>query len=87
MFHMVFGYMIVQALLPLVKCFGHLPSPVGRSFSRLLNTGTRPFDAVNYWGSRAAGLVYDRHRMVGKLERVTASLARTLSRRPRRHCH
>ncbi|MFY9636280.1 MAG: DinB family protein [Cellulosimicrobium cellulans] len=80
MFHMVFGYMVVQALLPLVKFFGHLPPSVGRAFSRLLNAGTRSFDAVNYWGSRAAGLVYNRHRMVRKLERVTASLARSLAR-------
>ncbi len=80
MFHMVFGYMVVQALLPLVRFFGHLPVPVGRAFSRLLNAGTRPFDAVNYWGSRAAELVYNRDRMVGKLERVTASLARSLAR-------
>jgi hypothetical protein len=80
MFHMVFGYMVVQALLPLVKFFGHLPPPVGRAFARLLNAGIRPFDAVNFWGSRAAGLVFNRRRMVGKLERVTASLARNLAR-------
>lgn len=80
MFHMVFGYMVVQALLPLVKFFGRLPPPAGRAFSRVLNAGTRPFHAVNYWGSRAAALVYNRHRMVRKLERVTASLARSLAR-------
>jgi hypothetical protein len=80
LFHMVFGYMVVQALLPLVKIFGHLPQPVGRGFARLLNAGIRPFDAVNYWGSVAAGRVFNRRRMAAKLERVTALLARNLAR-------
>jgi hypothetical protein len=80
LFHMVFGYMVVQALVPLVKIFGLLPPAVGRGFARLLNAGTRPFDVVNYWGSRAAARFFNRRRMAGKLERVTASLARRLSR-------
>jgi hypothetical protein len=80
LFHMVFGYMVVQALLPLVKIFGRLPPAVGRGFARLLNAGTRPFDAVNYWGLRAAARFFNRRRMAAKLERVTASLARRLSR-------
>jgi hypothetical protein len=80
LFHMVFGYMVVQALLPLVKIFGRLPPAVGRAFARLLNAGTRPFDAVHYWGSRAAPRFFNRRRMAAKLERVTASLARRLSR-------
>lgn len=80
LFHMVFGYMVVQALLPLVKIFGLLPPAVGRGFARLLNAGTRPFDVVNYWGSRAAARFFNRRRMADKLERVTASLARRLSR-------
>ena len=80
LFHMVFGYMVVQALLPLVKIFGHLPGPAGRGFARLLNAGARPFHAVNYWGSVAAERVFNRHRMAGKLDRVTAALARSLAR-------
>ncbi|WP_223256907.1 DinB family protein [Arthrobacter globiformis] len=80
LFHMVFGYMVVQALLPLVKTFGHLPPTLGKVFARLLNAGTRPFDVVNYWGSRAASLVYNRNRMLRKLERVTDALARRLAR-------
>lgn len=80
LFHMVFGYMVVQALLPLVKIFGRLPPPAGRGFARLLDAGTRPFDVVNYWGSRAAARYFNRRRMAGKLERVTASLARSLAR-------
>jgi len=54
LFHMVFGYMIVQRLLILVKVFNRLPDEVSRSFARLLNAATRPFDVINYYGSSAA---------------------------------
>jgi hypothetical protein len=43
-----FGYMVVLALLPLVKFFGHLPALPGKIFARLLNAGTRPFDVLKY---------------------------------------
>ncbi|WP_426997491.1 DinB family protein [Pseudarthrobacter sp. N5] len=80
LFHMVFGYMVVQALLPLVRLFGRLPPPVSLGFSWLLNAGTAPFDVVNYWGSKAAALVFNRKRMAAKLWRVTASLERRMER-------
>ena len=54
LFHMVFGYMIVQRLLILVKIFSRLPDQVRRVFARCLNAATKPFDAINYYGSCAA---------------------------------
>ena len=78
LFHMVFGYMVVRVLLPLVHGVSRLPAPAGRAFAAVLNAGTRPFDAVNYWGSRAAALVYDRRRMGPKLDRTIAALSRRL---------
>jgi len=33
LFHMVFGYMVVQALLPLVRIFGALAAPLSRVFA------------------------------------------------------
>lgn len=80
LFHMVFGYMVVRALLPLVRAVSRLPRPVGKSFAAVLNAGTRPFNVVNYWGSRAASLVYDRRRMGRKLEKTIASLSMQLER-------
>jgi len=80
LFHMVFGYMVVQRLLILVKAFSRLPDPISRSFARVLNAATRPFDVINYYGSCAAALVYNRHRMGTKMDRVTASLQRKLAR-------
>jgi hypothetical protein len=78
LFHMVFGYMVVRALLPLVHLVSRLPQPAGRGFAALLNAGTRPFDVVNYWGSRAAAVFYNRHRMLRKLEKTSAAISRRL---------
>jgi hypothetical protein len=44
LFHMVFGYMVVGALLPLVRVVSALPAPLGEAFARTLNAGTLPFD-------------------------------------------
>jgi hypothetical protein len=57
LFHMVFGYMIVQRLLILVKAFSRLPDQVSRVFAHVLNAATRPFNVINYYGSCAAALV------------------------------
>ncbi|MFF2318224.1 DinB family protein [Arthrobacter sp. NPDC058097] len=78
LFHMVFGYMVVRALLPLVHLISRLPKPVGKAFAALLNAGTPPFDAVNYWGSRGAALVYNKRRMARKLDRTIRSISRKL---------
>ncbi|WP_459383536.1 DinB family protein [Arthrobacter humicola] len=75
LFHMVFGYMVVRALLPLVHVVSRLPRPAGRAFAAVLNAGTGPFDVVNYWGSRAAARVYNRRRMSRKLDRTIAALS------------
>src|SRR5687768_7472671 len=56
LFHMVFGYMLVQRLLPLVRVLGRLPDRVSATYARLLNAATTPFHQVNYYGCCAAAL-------------------------------
>src|SRR5262245_45449173 len=51
LFHMVFGYIVVQRLLLLVRMFGHQPQPFSRAFARMLNGTTPLFDVVNFYGS------------------------------------
>jgi hypothetical protein len=80
LFHMVFGYMVVQRLPILVTVFSRLPDNASRMFARVLNASTKPFDVINYDGSCAAALVYNRRRMGAKMNRVIASLERTLTR-------
>ncbi|MGY1948956.1 DinB family protein [Nocardia asiatica] len=82
LFHMVFGFMVVLRLLPLVRLFGRLPPRISAIYARLLNAGTAPFHAVNYLGSCAAALVYNRRRMTGKCDRVIAALQRKLASEP-----
>lgn len=80
LFHMLFGYLIVLALIPIVKLFGHLPRKSSRYFARFLNSMTRPFDTVNYLGSRLGAKVYDHSRMGAKFDKTIASLQLRLSR-------
>lgn len=87
LFHMVFGYMIVQRLLILVKVFGCLPDQVSRAFAGLLSAATRPFDVINYYGSCSAALVYNRRRMGAKIDRIIAALQRKLAREPEDALH
>jgi len=82
LFHMVFGYMVVQRLLILVRVLGHLPEPVGRAFAGLLNAAARPFHRINYYGSCLAATVYNRNRMGAKLDRVVDALQRSIYRMP-----
>jgi hypothetical protein len=78
LFHMLFGYMIVCALLGLVRMFGRLPDGFGRLFARLLNAGTRPFHVVNYLGSCGGALVFRGARLTRRLDRTVAVLHRRL---------
>jgi hypothetical protein len=79
LFHMVFGYMVTYRLLILMTVFDRLPDAVSRRFARVLNAAATPFDVINYYGSSAAALVYNRRRMGAKMDRVVAALQRTLA--------
>jgi DinB superfamily len=80
LFHMLFGYMIVRALLPLMAVFGRLPGGFSRAYAWPLNAATRPFDLINYLGPCAAVHVYGHRRMGAKLDRVLAALRGRLDR-------
>ena len=76
LFHMVFGYMIVRALLPLVRLFGQLPDRAGRVFAGLLNAGRAPFHVVNYLGSCGGALGFHGPRLIRQMDRTVAALSR-----------
>ncbi|SEB47016.1 DinB superfamily protein [Amycolatopsis tolypomycina] len=79
LFHLVFGYQIVRALLVLVRVFGRLPDPVSRGFAATLNAATRPFHVINYLGSCGGGLIGP-DRAARWLDHIIASLHRSLDR-------
>src|SRR5438046_3464059 len=47
LFHMLFGYLIVPALLVLVRFFGLFPDGASKVFARLLDSAHRPFHLIN----------------------------------------
>jgi hypothetical protein len=87
LFHMLFGYMVVVTLIGLVKVLGLLPPSATTGFALVLNLSTRPFDAINYWGSRLAARFYNHRRMGAKFDRVAASLATKLRQTPEASLH
>jgi hypothetical protein len=78
LFHMLFGYIVVRALLPLVGLFGRLPPGFSRVYAGSLNAMARPFDLINYLGPCVGVHVYGHRRMGAKLDRVLAGLHRAV---------
>jgi hypothetical protein len=78
LFHMLLGYLIIRALSILVRLFGRLPDGVSRAYARLLNGAARPFDAVNYLGSRLGGNTLSARRMGIMFDHVITKLHRRL---------
>ncbi|WP_329625233.1 DinB family protein [Streptomyces sp. NBC_01255] len=79
LWHMLFGYMVVRALLILVRAFGRLPRRVSKVFARVLDAVTVPFDLVNYLGPCGAVKVYGPRRMAAAFDRGTRALERRLA--------
>src|SRR6478609_11912620 len=61
LWHMVFGYLIVRTLLPLVHTLGRLNR--SRRFAAALDAAHRPFHWINHAGSAGGGLLLTPHRM------------------------
>ncbi len=87
LFHMVFGFLVVRRLLPLVRVVSSLPPRAGRAFAALLDAGRVPFHWVNYMGSRGAALVFNRRRMGRLSDHTIAALVRSLQFEPEDRLH
>jgi DinB superfamily len=72
--------LLVRNLLPLVKTLSRLPPGVSRGFAAALNAATKPFHHVNFVGSVGGARVVGHERMERLMDRVVASLQRSLSR-------
>ena len=80
LFHMLLGFLIMRSLLALAKVVARLPAGFGSGWARLLNAGTKPFDAVNFVGSWLGGSVMPRRAMVVLCDRTIAASHRRLDR-------
>ena len=77
LWHMVFGYLIVRTLMPLVRTLGRLGW--SRRFAATLNAARRPFHLINYLGSCAGGLILRPSTMASILDRSITALQRQLT--------
>ena len=77
LYHMVFGYMIVRTLQPLVHGLGRLHR--SRRFAATLDAGRRPFHMVNYVGSVVGGQVLTPAATERLLDRTLNALQRHLA--------
>jgi hypothetical protein len=75
---MLFGYLLMRALIVLARVFAYLPNSASRMFARVLDAVTGPFHWINYLGSCAGAKVFPTRRMAGKLDRVTMALEQRL---------
>lgn len=82
LFHLLFGYLVVRALLPLVWLMSRLPAGAGRGFAATLNAMARPFHGVNYLGSVIGGHLWSLRMMGWLFDRACTGLARRLARLP-----
>ena len=78
LFHLVFGYLVVRTLRPLVRGFGRHPLAWSRRFSAVLHAVRRPYHLVNYLGSCVGGTLLRPSTMATLLDRTIAALRRGL---------
>ena len=86
LFHMLFGYLIVRALLILARIFGLLPDAASRAFARLLDSAQRPFHLINYLGSRAGARLIPPRRMPPCSTTSSQPCSGTWNERPNPRC-
>jgi hypothetical protein len=84
LFHMLFGFLVVRALLPLVKGFGRVPDVFSRWFAAALNAATRPFHVVNYLSALPGGSVLPRPALGKFMDSTIRHLRARLARESER---
>ena len=77
LFHMLFGYLIVRTLLPLVHTLGRLGW--SRRFAATLNALYRPFQVINYLGSCGGGQLLSPRRMTALMDITMRAIRRRLA--------
>ena len=76
LWHIVFGFVILAALAPLVRFWGRVPRRYSKRFARLLNHATGLLNQVNAWGARGGARVFTRRRIGRRFDRAYAAVLR-----------
>jgi len=77
--HMMFGFIVIDMLLPLARLWGRLPRDSSKWFAGLLNSFTGPFNWFNALGARAQGKVLNRSQLGRTYDHIYFSLLKKLS--------
>ena len=72
--HIVFGFLILNALFPMARMWGKLPRETSKPFARFLNLITGPFNWINALGARGQGKVFTYHRIGRVFDKTISSL-------------
>ena len=79
MSHILFGFIIVAALLPLSRLWGRFPRGSSRWFAQLLDALTRPFNWINALGARMQATVFLPQRVGPIFDRVHRNLLKQIA--------
>lgn len=78
MAHITFGFMILNALMPMARFWGRLPKESSQWFAALLNAFTGFFNWFNMLGARGQGKVFTYQRVIKVFDRAYYSLLKKL---------
>lgn len=76
--HMTFGFIILNALLPLARLWARLPTWTSKPFAWLLNAFTRPFNWINALGTRGQARLFTLGRIAKIYDRVNDRLIKQI---------
>ncbi len=76
--HMLFGFIILNALLPMARIWGHLPRWSSRPLAWLLNAFTGPFNWINALGARLQARIFTGPGLGRVFDRAYSSLIRQI---------
>jgi hypothetical protein len=87
LFHMLFGFFLVRALLPMVKGMARLPAGVSRAFAKALNACTRPFHVINYLSALPGATVLSGRAMGRLMDSTIGHIRANLGESNNPHSH
>lgn len=76
--HMTFGFIILNALLPLARLWARFPKWTSKPFAWLLNSLTRPFNWINALGTRGQARLFTFGRIARIYDRANDRLMKQL---------
>lgn len=77
--HMLFGFIVVNVLLPMTRAWGKLPKASSKPFAALLNAITKPFNWFNALGARGQAKVFTYNRLGNLYDWIHASLMKKVA--------